>query len=152
MSFQIEGFQSAVDTRTGARLTIRSTPEIEYRNAFLIHSGIRLPITLVIKRKVPTEGISKLNPSVMISAGNLNLFFRKAEMTNIEQNTKLVELAIRMIAFVNEHYPQSTSPYLWSDYQDFISGRQALIGTFLYTMPSDEQLLSISINPDFPLT
>jgi hypothetical protein len=87
----------------------------------------------------------------MISAGNLNLFFRKAEMANIEQNTKLVELAIRMIAFVNKHYPQSTSPYLWSDYQDFISGRKALIGTFLYTMPSDQQLLSMSINPDAPL-
>jgi|ERR1700733_9215582 hypothetical protein len=151
MSFQIEGFQSAVDARTGARLTIRSRPEIEYRDALLIHSEMRLPITLVIRRKVSTEGISKLNPSVMISAGNLNLFFRQAVMTDIEQNTKLVELAIRMIAFVNKHYPQSTSPYLWSDYQDFISGRKALIGTFLYTMPSDQQLLSMSINPDAPL-
>jgi hypothetical protein len=77
MSFQIEGFQSAVDTRTGARLTIRSTPEIEYLNALLIYSEIELPITLVIKRKVPTEGVSKLNPCIMISAGNLNRFFIK---------------------------------------------------------------------------
>jgi hypothetical protein len=148
----MEDFQSAVDMRTGARLTIRTTPQIQYRKALLIYSGIRLPIAIEIKRKVPTERISELNPSVMISAGNLNLYFREAEMTNIEQNTKLVELAIRMFAFVNKHYPQSTSPYLWSDYQDFISGRKALIGTFLYTMPSDEQLLSMSIDPDAPLT
>jgi hypothetical protein len=73
-------------------------------------------------------------------------------MTNIEQNTKLVELAIRMIAFVNKHYPQSTSPYLWSDYQDYMSGQKASVGPFLYTMPSDQQLYSISINPDAPLT
>jgi hypothetical protein len=144
----------AVDTRTGARLTINSTPEIQYRRALFIHSGLRLRIALEIKPKVSTGAVSnsELNPSVMISAGDLNRFFRRAGMTDIEQNTKLVELAIRMIAFVNKHYPQSTSPYLWSDYQDFISGRKALIGTFLYTMPSDEQLLSISIDPDAPLT
>jgi hypothetical protein len=154
MSFQIDGFRSAVDTRTGARLAVKGTPEIQYQKALLIHSGLRLQIYLEIKPRVSTAAVSnsKLNPSLMILPGDLNRFFRKAEMTDIEQNTKLVDLAIRMIAFVNKHYPLSTSPYLWSDYQDFISGRQALIGTFLYTMPSDKQLLSISIDPDARLT
>src|SRR5258708_21718848 len=67
------------------------------------------------------------------------------EDAGFDYNTKLVEYVIRMVAFINKHYPLSRSLYLWSDYDDLASGRKPLSGRLLYGMPSDEELLKISL-------
>jgi hypothetical protein len=140
--------QSAVDPETSARLVIDGTTEIEYLTAKFESSETHLSVPLTIESKFPDRPFipnDQTNPSIKIAAGNVNFAFQAKKMMDFDYNSKLVEYVVRMIAFVNKHYPLSRSPYLWSDYDDLASGRKPLNGRFLYQMPSDEELLKISL-------
>jgi hypothetical protein len=140
--------RSAVDLETNARLVIDGTPEIEYLKAKFESPEIRFSVTLMIESKFPDRPFvanDQTNPAIMIFARDLNLFFQAKKMLDFDYNTKLVEYVVRMIAFINRHYPISRSPYLWSDYDDLASGRKPLNGRFLYRMPSDDELLKMSL-------
>ncbi len=78
----------------------------------------------------------------MLRAEDFNDEFSKLAMFFFDKNTEIVEHVIRMIAFVSKHSPLSRSPYLWSNAQKLHSMR------WLYRMPSDAELLQISMQPE----
>ena len=135
----------ATDPETAARMVIDSGPEIELLTVKFSSPTLSLVTAIVIRPKFPDRRIvsnDPTNPRVMISAGDLNRAFRSQNMRDIEHNTRLVEYLIRMIAFINKKWPLAPAPFLWSDYEKFKPG------TALYRMPSDDELLTISVRPE----
>jgi hypothetical protein len=135
----------AVDTETNSQLVIKSTPEIgTLAVEFQCEEGI-LKTAIHIQRKFPDQpatGNDPANPEVMISTDNLNAMFCFKNMRDIDKNTILVKRTVRMIAFINKSHPLAGSPFLWSDYN------KVKLGHALFRLPSDEELLAISNNPE----
>jgi hypothetical protein len=146
MAFILAKGKKAFDPEKNAQMQITGGPQIEYNKATFNSPIISLAIQIEIRRKFPDQPLIKndpRNPCVMITSGVLDMGFRARKMQDIERNTELVLYLVRMIAFINKGYPLATSPFLWSDYEEFSKGRQ-----FTYRMPSDEELLKISMQPE----
>ncbi len=130
MPFQIsENFMGAIDTRNGATLKLKHTPEIDRPNAVYVSSEHEIIVSMRIARKfqdVAPADSDQSNPSILVSVESFNLYFYARKMYNFEFNTNIVESIIRMIAFANKRWPLSRSPYLWSQYDDYASGRLTL--------------------------
>jgi hypothetical protein len=137
--------RTAIDTVTGSRMFIKSGPQIEYKKAIFTHPDISLDFGIEIRRKFPDQPIvtdDPRNPCVMIRAGDLNAAFAARGMRDFEQNTLLAEYLARMIAFINKHHRLANAPFLWSDYEKLRPDMR------LYRMPSDEELLKLSMQPE----
>jgi hypothetical protein len=135
--------RSAMDPETNGRMTIDSGPQLEYRLAKYSSPEVSMEMEIAIRRKFPSEPVvanDPENPCIMISTGYLNRALQKRNMRDVEYNTRLVKYLIRMIAFINKHYPLCTAPFLWSDYEKLPKNID-----LLYRMPSDEELLTISL-------
>ena len=135
--------RSARDPESGATMVINSSPQIEYKSVEFSSPEVTLDLEIVIRRKfsdLPNFPNDPTNPSLMVSAGYLNLALRKRNLLDFNNNTTLVRFILRMVAFINKKYPLSTSPFLWSDYDDLAKRL-----SFVYQMPSDEELLKISL-------
>lgn len=135
----------AIDPETGARLTIKSTAEIgtffvEYsRDALLLKTAI---YARPKHSDRPIDNNDRDNPGVLIPAVPLNSAFSYRNMRDIEANSSIAEEIARMIAFVNKNHPLSKSLFLWSDFDRLPPDR------FLFRLPSDTELLEISLNPE----
>jgi hypothetical protein len=128
---------------------IKSGPQIEHKDAIFTSSDISLDFGVKIRRKFPDQPVvsnDPSNPCVMLSSGDLNRAFAKKNMLDIERNTRLVEYLIQMIAFINRNTPLANAAFLWSDYGKVRPGR------WLYRMPSDEELLRVSQQPNEALS
>lgn len=135
--------RSARDPESGATMVINSGPQIEYYSVEFSSPTVVLDLEIVIRHKFIDRPIipkDSANPSVMVSAGYLNFALRKRKLFDFNNNTTLVRFIINMIAFINKKYPLSVSPFLWSDYDDLVGKL-----SFLYQMPSDDELLKISL-------
>jgi hypothetical protein len=78
--------QSAVDPEANARLVIDGTTEIEYLKAKFESPEIRLSVPLVIESKFPERPFvpnDQTNPSIKISAGNLNFSLQAKKMLGL---------------------------------------------------------------------
>ena len=64
-------------------------------------------------------------------------------MRDFDYNTNLVRYLVRMIAFINKHHSVARAPFLWSDYEKLAADRR-----LLYRMPSDDELLKLSLEPE----
>lgn len=138
----------AIDTTTQSQVVIKSTPEIETLIVEFTSPEASLETAIYIKRKFPDQPIvanDPRNPGVMIAAGNLNHAFAAQRMLDVQVNTALAERLVRMIAFLSRHSPISTVPFLWSDYDKLRSSK------LLYRMPSNQELLKLSIDPEAEL-
>jgi hypothetical protein len=137
--------RTAIDTATGSRMFIKSGPQIEYKKVMFTCPDISLDFGIEIRRKFPDQPVvtdDPGNPCVMIRAGDLNTAFATRGMRDFEQNTLLACYLARMIAFINKHHRLANSPFLWSDYEKLRPDIR------LYRMPSDEDLLKLSIQPE----
>jgi len=135
---------TAIDPATDSRMFIKSGPQIEYKKVIFTRPDISLEFGIEIRQKFPDQPVvtaDPRNPCVMIRAGDLNAAFAKRDMRDFGQNTLLVEYLIRMIAFINRHHRLSNAPFLWSDYERLPPNMR------LYRMPSDEELLKLSMLP-----
>jgi len=133
---------SAIDQDTNSRMVINSGPQIEYNIAKFSSPAVSLDVQIEIRLKYPSEAAAPndpSNPGVMISAGFIEWQLKLKKMSDVEYNTKIVDLIVRMIAFINKHYPLAPVPYLWSDYNE-LPNRQRLS----FRMPSDADLIKIS--------
>jgi hypothetical protein len=140
---------SATDPNMNSHMVINTTKEIEFLAVVFTSPDVSLKFMIMLRSKFPDRPVVKndpSNPGLMILAGDLQLAFAAKKMRDIEANTRLTESLIRMIAFINKHYPLATSPFLWSDYE---KTRQ---NTFLFRMPSDEVLLRLSLEPEQELS
>ena len=137
----------AIDPATDSRMFIKSGPQIEYKKVIFTRPDISLGFGIEIRQKFPdrarlvTVVTRRKSACVMIRAGDLNAAFAKRDMRDFGQNTLLVEYLIRMIAFINRHHRLSNAPFLWSDYERLPPNMR------LYRMPSDEELLKLSMLP-----
>lgn len=128
--------RGVIDSETESQLIITSTPEIDALNAKFTSDSVALWTVINIKPKFPDRHLinnDQRNPRVMISAGDMNGAFLSANMHDVERNTELVKLIVRMIIFVSKVRPLAVSPYLWSDHHKLRAP--------LYRMPSDQALL-----------
>jgi len=139
--------RSAIDVDTKSRMVINSGPEIDYNLAQFSSPTLSLDIQIEIRRKFSGESNAPAdcqdNPGIMLSAGFIDWQLEMRNLADFEDNSRMVEYVIRMIAFINKYYPLALSPYLWSDYGTCSIGRK-----LLYHMPSDEELLRLSIQPE----
>jgi hypothetical protein len=137
--------RSAADPDTNSRMVIDSTPQIEFLRARFQSPDISLDFGIVIRRKLPDQPVGindPENPCVMIDAMDLNMALTKRNMLDFDTNTRLVEYLVGMVAFINRHFPLANAPLLWSDYTRIRWVR------WLYRMPSDDELLWLSVLPD----
>ena len=137
--------RSATDSTMNSRMSIKSGPQIEYKKVMFASPDISLDFGIEIRRKFPDQPIvtnDARNLCVMIRSGDLNVAFAKQGIHDFEQNTRLAEYLIRMVAFINMHHRLANAPFLWSDYRQLTPAR------WLYRMLSDEVLLRISLQPE----
>lgn len=142
MAFIMNGPRSVVDTETNACLKIIGTKEIEYMYATLTSPTINMNFGINIQKKFPEKPFipgSPSNPCIMLRSADFNSEFYRLKMSNYEENSKIAEYIIRMIAFINKNYPISMAPFLWSDYNLLPRVR------WIFKMPSDDYLMSISL-------
>jgi hypothetical protein len=140
---------SAVDPETNSRLDIDSTVDIDVLVVKFSGPIIFFSTGIFLTQKFPDQPIvpnDPQNPCVMISAELINSEFRRHQEYDIEYNTRLTEHLIRMIAFINKKYPLGTSQFLWSDYEKLPPG------SALFRMPSDEDLLRLTLEPEKDLS
>jgi hypothetical protein len=136
---------SAIDSTANSRMSIESGPQIEYKKVMFASPDISPDFGIEIRRKFPDQPVvtSDLrNPCVMIRSEDLNAAFAKRGMQDFERNTRLVEYLVRMVAFINMHQRLANAPFLWSNYEQLTPAR------WLYRMPSDEELVRISLHPE----
>jgi hypothetical protein len=129
----------AVDTETNSRLVIKSTPQIDFLIAEFSCPTAKLNIGLIKQLKFPDRPLGENgtpNPGLMISVPGLDGSLLSGNMIDVEENTKLLNQIIRMIGFINRHYPLSRSPFLWSD--------APMYPPRLFRMPLDAELLELS--------
>ncbi len=134
----------AVDADAGTKMCINSGPEMEFVTALFESASISLRLEIEIRPKYrdkPIVAKAPENPCVMISAGYLNMVLRRKNLLDFDRNTELVEYLVRMIAFINKYKPLANAPFLWSDFD------QIPLESRLYRMPSDHDLLRLSIDP-----
>ncbi len=139
--------RGAADPETGARLAIKSTPEIDQFFVEYSRGALTLKTAIFARSKHsdrPMRDNDRDNPGVLISAVGLNSAFRYRNMRDVEANSSIAEEIARMIAFVNMNHPLSKSPFLWSDFDRLPPGG------LLFRLPSDAELMEISLNPDRP--
>jgi hypothetical protein len=141
--------RSAIDPDTSARMVINRPPAEGVVEVKFTAPGISLRLMLSLRQKFPERRVwDATNPGIMINAGNLNfLLSRGRQFANFDfdRKTQFVESLIRMMAFINKHYPLGPAAYFWSDYEDYVSGRKGVGAQFVFRMPSDEELLRFSI-------
>ena len=147
MSFEIVPGQSrtAVDRDRSSRMAIKSGPQMEVMNITFSSPKFDLSTPIFIRRKFQDRPVitgSPSNPGIMLLSRNLNAAFERRRMYDLQYNTHLVDYVVRMIAFINKDDPMANAPFLWSDYP---AGSEA---PWLYRMPSDEELLDISLRPE----
>jgi hypothetical protein len=136
---------SAIDPATNSRMFIQKGPDPYYNTVMFSSPEISLRLGIAIRRKFPDQPVvtnDPKNPCVMIRAEDLNRTFSERNMHDIEGNTRLVEYLISMIAFINRHYPLGNAPFLWSNHE------KLRLPKWLYRMPSDDELLRISSQPE----
>jgi hypothetical protein len=146
MAFILSKGKKVTDPEKNAHMQITGGPQIEYNKATFTSPSISLALQIEIRKKFPDQPVitnDPRNPCVMIASGVLDMGFRARKMQDVQRNTELVHYLVRMIAFINKGYPLANSPFLWSDYEEFSKGRQ-----LTYIMPSDDELLKISIQPE----
>jgi hypothetical protein len=137
--------RAAFDSATNSRVFIESGPQIDYKKVIFTSPNISLNFGIEIRQKFSGQPVvtnDPRNPCVMIRSGDLNAAFAKRGRHDFEQNTRLAEYLARMVAFVNMHHRLGNAPFLWSDYENLTPVR------WFYRMPSDEELLKISLQPE----
>jgi hypothetical protein len=144
MPFIMDANQSrtAINPDTNSRMFIKSGPQMEHKDAIFTSPSISLEFGIEIRRKFldqPVATNDPRNPCVMLSAGDLNRALAAQGMHDFERNTRLIEYLIQMIAFINRNTPLANAPFLWSDYERLRPDR------WLYHMPSDEELLKLTL-------
>ncbi|HWB49092.1 MAG TPA: hypothetical protein VG651_08280 [Stellaceae bacterium] len=138
--------RSARDTETGAEMTVRSGPEISLLKAHFKSTEGNLILYLRLSPKYPDKPLVKndvTNPGIMIYSAAIELELKRQRMADYAANTRLVDHAIRLLAFINRHQPLATSPFFWSDYASLYGDEQPSFG-----MPSDDELLDLSMSPN----
>ncbi len=140
--------RTAIDPLTDSRLFIKSGPEIEYLRAIFTSPDVALNFTIERRQKFadkPFAANDPSNPCLLIYSRELNDGFVKQGLVDFEKNTLLAERVIRMMCFINRHQRLSTVPVFWSDYNSVRWFR------YRYRMPTDETLLSLSLDPEHGL-
>ena len=154
MPFVLSGdrHRMALDPDTGFTMIMRTPPQEGLEEVHFASPDMKLFLLLQLKQKFPERKVfDETNPGIMINAANLNLLLSRGPQFatySFERKTEFAEYLIRMMGFINKRYPLAGSPYFWSNYADYMSGRTGKRLPFVFRMPSDEELLKLSLAPE----
>jgi hypothetical protein len=138
---------NAIDPDTNARMAIRKLPD-GLREVRFGNPEMAIRFFLRVCSKFPGEPRDASNPDIMIAAGALNWILSYEPQFadyDFERKTSFAEYIIRMMAFINKHYPLGGVSLFWSDYADYASGRKGTGRPLAFRMPSDEELIKFSM-------
>lgn len=142
--------RSAEDPDKKAHMDIEPTADAWLSKAKFTSPAMSFSLPLHVKDKYPNQiKFDAPYPGIMIDSGNLNFFFSRNQQISsysFEEKTHFAEYLIRMMAFINHHYPFAGAPYFWSDYEDYVAGRKGNGQAFVFRMLSDAELQRLSQN------
>ena len=141
--------RKAIDPATNSEMTIAITPQADFKQVHFTSPEMKIVLPLRMLPKFPDrKAVDETNPGIMINAGNLNLLLSRGPQFagySFERKSQFAEYLMRMMAVINKRYPLALSPFFWSNYADYVAGRQ--MGPFVFRMLSDEELLKLSVAP-----